>query len=215
MRLTCLKAWLAVAVFLTSASAYAQFMPVVARMKRTETTTQGGKVIQTKTSEGVYYRVDDGSYYQQWTKINGKEEPGKTNFAGLFDNRAGILYRLDLTNHLAYQRGQAPSPVAPGAMYKGYNPALAKDNVEGIPCVSMPTQVLQADGKTYARVGESCESVEYDLELKHDLSVPQPDGKVVRDTYQLYDIHIGTEPDATIFDLQRNFKIYRPESSQN
>ncbi|MGB6874881.1 MAG: hypothetical protein WBD87_02495 [Candidatus Acidiferrales bacterium] len=216
MRLTFLKVAVTVAVFLTSMSAYAQFMPVTAKIRRTEVTMQRGKVIQTKISEGVYYRNDDGSYYQQWTKVNGREEPGKTTVAGLFDNKAGILYRLDLTNHLAYQRERAPNPVTPDAtMYKGYTSALAKDNVEGIPCVSEPTQVLQSDGKTFVRIGETCESVEYNLELKHDLSVPQPDGKIVHDTYQLYDIHMGTEPDATIFDLQRNFKIYRPDTSQH
>ena len=96
-------------------------------------------------------------------------------------------------------------------MYKGYNPALAKDNVEGIPCVPEPTQVLQPDGKTNVRIGETCESVEYNLELKHDFTVPQPSGKIVHDQYELYDIHVGTEPDPSIFDLQKHFTIYRPE----
>lgn len=212
MKLTCLRTALLGLLFLTGANAYAQFMPVVAKMKRTEVTMRSGKVIQTKVSEGVYYRRDDGSYYQRWTTVNGSEE--KTQIAGLFDNRAGVLYRLDLTSHLAYERERAPNPVRPdAAMYKGYTPALAKDNVENTPCVSEPTQVLQPDGKTFVRVGYTCESVEYDLELKHDLTLPQPNGTVVRDTYQLYDLHIGVEPDASIFDLEKNFKVYRPESA--
>lgn len=204
------------AVFLTGTDAYAQFMPVVAKMKRTEVTMQGGKIIQTKVSEGVYYRTDDGSYFQQWTRVNGREEPNKTKFAGLFDNRAGILYRLDLTNHLAYQTDKSVSLIRPDAsLYKGYTPDLAKDSVEGIPCVSMPTRVLQPDGKTSIQIGYTCQSVEYNLELKHDLTVTQPDGRTIRDTYQMYDIHVGTEPDAAIFDLQKHFKIYRPAPPAN
>lgn len=216
MKTTYLKVAMTIAaISVAGTSAYAQFVPVVAKMKRTEVTIRDGKTIQTKTSEGVYCRKDDGSYYQRWTKVNGKAQPGRTDFAGLFDNSTGTLYRLDLTNHLAYQRGKAPAPVRPdSAVYKGYSATLAQDNVEGIPCVSEPTKVLQPDGKTNVVVGTTCESVEYNLELKHSFHLPQPDGTAIQDTYQLYDIHIGTEPDPSLFELQKNFKVYRPDGSQ-
>lgn len=209
MRPTFRKAALLGLLLTMTSVARAQFVPVVAKMKRTEIVRQNGKIIRTVSSDGAYYRPDNGSYYRQWTTVNGKKRPGETDSAGLFDNRTGILYRLDLTDHLAYQRGTVKPVKINASVYRGYAASAARNNAEGIPCASLPTRVLAPDGKSSVDVGRTCESAEYNLELIHDLTVVQPNGQKIEDRFQLYDVHVGTEPDHAIFDF-RKFTLYRP-----
>jgi len=63
------------------------------------------------------------------------------------------------------------------------------------------------------RIGSSCYSKTYHLTLKTDVTQTGPDGRSARNVMEMYAIQIGLEPDPSVFDLQHNFTIYKPEAA--
>ncbi len=202
------------AIALSVIPVYAQFVPVVAKIKNTSVVTVAGKVIRTEKKDGVYYRNSDGSYYRQWTKVDDGDRPDTTSVAELFDNKAAVAYKLDLINHIAYEREKAPNPILPDALYHNNNVnTLPQDTVAGVRCSVMKTRLHLPD-KPVAQIGETCMSIDYNLMLKQESNYPTPDGKVYHVIFEMYDVHLGTEPDPKLFDLKK-FRVYAPQPAKN
>ena len=212
MRLTYYAATPA-AILLGAVSLHAQFTPVTAKIRITDETIRNGKVIKTKMREGNYYRSSDGSFIRQWTKIDGDEKAAPFSPGQLFDNRTATNYQLDFANHRAYEREKGGEPMV--AHPPNYEAAkkLRHDSVQGIPCILNPVKFYHRDTNTYEDIGTNWRSLEYNLNLRLDLTRKLDNGDSVHEITELFEIHIGTEPDPKLFDLQKNFTVYRPEAA--
>jgi len=134
----------------------------------------------------------------------------------LWDNRTGTSYTLDFENKRATFHAKE-TPILPdtGTSTKGTE-NLPEEIVEGVRCKVEPTEILdpakgQKENGTPA--GKTWLSTDYGLEVKQDITYASRDGKtLVHSIFELYDIHIGEEPDRNLFDLDRNFQVLMPQS---
>lgn len=197
------------ALALTAITADAQYVPVVASVRQTTEITLGDKTIKTEVKEGNYYRSSDGSYIYQWTHLNG----AKSNLrSSLWDNKTATSYTLDYANHRA-MFGSRGTPLTPdlSSANRAAIEARPEEVVNGISCRVEPAR-FGPPGKQNGG-GRGWYSLENDLLVKNDITYPGSDGKtMVHDTYELYDIHLGQEPDANLFDLRKNFQVLVPQS---
>ena len=183
-------------------SVNAQFTPVTAKISETVETIVDGKVMQTQTRWGNFYRTADGSELRQWLKSDGSPDLGN-----LIENKTQMSYKLDYTLRIA--RGTAPppgarvSPLQPG--YMGGQKVLERwprDAVEGIPCAVVDVK-LHAPGRDRVLIGHSCNSAQYDVVLKMDRTTSQlGTKKTFHQVIELKEIHLGAAPDPKLFDLQ-------------
>jgi hypothetical protein len=199
------------AIVLAAAGLKAQSDPLIAKMRLTVEVSVEGRIQQTHTQEGLFYRASTGSEIQEWTVRDGKDTVGNMRWAGLTDREHDAFYKVDYQNHRAYQQSFAVSALqAPdnGPPPKG----LTQQSVEGIPCSKYPARLV-VPGKAPVEIGYSCRAESYDsLELKRETTV-ESGGKTMHTTFELYNIQTGVEPDPKLFDLT-SFTIYRPDEKK-
>lgn len=195
------------ALALTAISAEAQYVPVVASVRQTTEITLGDKIIKTEVKEGNYYRSSDGSYIYQWTHLNGTKSSSRSTF---WDNKAATSYTLDYANHRAIFQSKGTSLSPMSSQDRAAIEVLPEAVVNGVLCRVEPIKVGPPGKQTGG--GKGWYSLENDLLIKHAITYPGYDGKtMVHDTYELYDIHLGQEPDAKLFDIEKNFQVLVPE----
>lgn len=197
------------AVMSTAVAAEAQYVPVVASARQTTEITQAGNVIKHEVKEGNYYRSSDGSYIYHWTRLNGNPSVLRSS---LWDNKTATSYTLDYANRRATFESKG-TPLSPdmNAENRAAVEARPEEVVNGVLCRVEPVKFGPMGKPTGS--GKGCYSLENDLLIKNDVTYPTYDGKgVVHDTYELYDIHLGQEPDPNLFDLQKNFQVLTPQS---
>ncbi len=207
---------LAGALTMVALSTSAQFMPVIAKMRQTAETTRQGQVVKTEIKEGEFYRSSDGSVVRRWSKItvNGTEKDAGLSQGDFWDNRTATSYRLDYANRRAYFASKHDTPVSPTMSPKNLKAAESQpeEDIQGIRCRVQPAKFLPA-GKPLAEAviaGCSWMSVENVLLVKDDLTYPSTNGDTIHMTFELYDIHLGSEPDRNLFDVEKNFQVLRP-----
>jgi hypothetical protein len=191
-------------LLLLSSVAYGQAITAQQRITE-ETIAPNGKVIASHIRDGVYYRTSAGSTLEQFTTLDGQRLVGQQAWAILSDN--GVSYQLDYTQHRAYVVSHPE--FTPRSTPKVQR---AQSSVEGVPCALWPVYLVEAGTQTLA--GHGCFSEKYNLTLKTDVTIPGRDGQSIHKVTEMYDIQIGEEPDAKLFDLQHNFTIYRPDAQQ-
>lgn len=197
------------AVMLTPVAADAQYVPVVASVRQTTEIRQAGKVIKQEVKQGNYFRSSDGSYIYQWTLLNGNKSLLRSS---LWDNKTATSYTLDYAGRRAIFASKG-SPLSPDMSPENRSAAEARPEevVNGVPCRVEPVKFGPL-GKPIGS-GKGWYSVENDLLVKNDVTYPTYGGKgVVHDTYELYDIHLGQEPDPNLFDLEKNFQVLAPQT---
>lgn len=200
--------WVSMLILLGATSLHAQFAPVTAKMRQTKEVIVDGKVVETEMRAGNFYRSSDGSTLRQWTKANGNPDWGD-----LWDNKNLMSYRLEYSNRQAYE---TPAPEGaeaerPDALLPLASKGLPEDSVEGIRCVVSPIK-LDMPGKPIIPMGRACTSIQYNLELKEDVSTqPVKTNKTIHTVFELYQIKLGLEPDPRVFDVHANF-IVLPQS---
>lgn len=204
----------AVTVF-TIMPAYAQFMPLVAKMRQTMDRFDAATGAKAHfTSEGEFYRSSDGSILMRWTSRNGDEAAGRAMRGTLWDNRTGIGYSLDFVNKRAVFRAKE-NPTTPETGSSGTE-GLPEETIGGVTCKVEPVELIDpSKGQTEngTPVGKACFSADYDLTVKKDITTHSTDGKtVVHSVFELYDIHVGQEPDPSLFDLNKNFLVLKPQN---
>lgn len=188
----------------------AQFAPVVAKIRATIETSQGGKLIKTENKEGLYYRSSDGSTLTRWVTINGDENLGGDG--ELFDNKGLAVYNLNFRYKQATQINDAPIEKASPDEFKNLtNSKLGDDSIEGIRCRRGGTAMRWPDGHI-DKTGEYCASIEYALTLREDEKLTQK-GVTRHATKEMYEIKLGVEPDPKLFDVSAQFQVLRPEHS--
>ncbi len=200
---------LSLLVLLGGTNLHAQFAPVTAKMRHTKEVIVDGKVVETQTKEGNFYRSSDGSTLKQWTKAN-----GNLDWGDLWDNKNLMSYRLEYSNRQAYGDPAPKGAQAgrPDALFPLASKALPQDSVEGIRCAIFPVR-LHIPGNPPIPVGRTCESIEYNLQLKEDVTT-QPVGtnKTIHTVFELYHIKLGLEPDPKLFDVHANFTVYEAQA---
>ena len=155
--------------------------------------------------DGVYYRSSAGDTLIHYMTMDGAPTAGELAWGILQQN--GVRYQLDYALHRAYVVSHPQfTPPANIRMSRG-----VASSVEGIPCLLFP--VCQGNAGQVTRIGSSCYSKTYHLTLKTDVTQTGPDGRSARNVMEMYAIQIGLEPDPSVFDLQHNFTIYKPEAA--
>lgn len=197
-------AWFAVAALFAAGSMRAQFMPLEARIRETNHTLQGGKIVKSEIREGVYYRSSDGSTLTKWLTVNGE----KTSAAELFDNSDQASYQIDYSQGRAFKL-ESPSathvPVRPGG-WRSISKDVGSDSVEGLRCRILPVKV--SSGGTISDAGKSCVSQEYGLILWSELTTHGQGNNVLQSRTEMYGFKLGTEPDRKLFDIS-GFTIFK------
>jgi hypothetical protein len=181
-----------------------QWTPVVAKIRQTTEDIKDGRVSKRDVKEGYYFRAQDGSVLTKWTTLNGHERV----VGELFDNNTARSYKLDYASGTALPL--PPSDVkfgtlSPGMFKSQELNAIGHDSVSGVTCYLIPVQ-LQFKSRPPRRVGESCVSADYDLQLRTDMT--NGDAKfAVRELIEMYDIQIGEVPDPQLFDVKAHFRV--------
>jgi hypothetical protein len=190
---------------LLSSVAYGQAVTAHERLTE-ETINSNGKVIASHIREGVYYRTSAGSTLRQYTTLDGNAIVGQLGWAILQDGTG--TYKLDYTQHRAYVvSGPQATPLSGIPTTQ-----KAQSSVEGMPCTLWPVYLVEAGTKTI--IGQGCHSDKYNLTLKLDVTVPGKNGQSAHNVTEMYDVQIGQEPDAKLFDVQHNFTIFKPNAAK-
>jgi hypothetical protein len=194
---------LAVAIPLAVSSLYAQSMPLTAKVRSTNEVIVNGKVVDTHVREGLFYRASDGSELRRPVSLDGKPVQGEGARASLFDKPHATNYAIDYEKGEAFHAGPPPSfsPARLPTLESAVPPPSGQSSVEGYPCTLRPVYLVRPQGRIL--IGSNCVSEEYGLVLRTDVTTPSAItvGKAAHQTTELYDIHIGVEPDPKLFDL--------------
>jgi hypothetical protein len=192
---------LGVILLFASRGAHAQFTPVQAKIRELRQITLSDNSVVQRTKEGIYYRYSDGSVLVEWLTQDGQKAWDGT----LHDNKALKYYELDYKQQRAIQRPSAPVAVKPGA-YVSAKHDLGSDSVDGVRCWISPIKFRASPGSSFVDLGKACVSPEYDLRLWDDVT-----SNAKRTKTELYDIKLGAEPPASLFDVEAKFSIYVPQ----
>lgn len=194
-------AWLSALVFFSAHSVQAQWVPVTARVRETHETWKQGKLEKVDHKEGLFYRTSDGSTLKYWTTVNGDEKLGGQG--EMTDNKGLVQYSINMKHKYFYEIGTLPEKLTPQLNRPSSSSSGLGDKViGGLRCHRSSAVVQWPDGRREP-MGEECVSIEYNLKLLTDHQVTQ--GGVTRHVItEMYDINLGAEPDANLFDLQKN-----------
>jgi hypothetical protein len=196
-----------------ASNASAQFTPLIAKMRQTDETLAGGKVVKTVERDALYYRTSDGSYVLRWTSASKDGETQALHSGGLWDNKTGTSYKLDYQNMRATVEDIGRPPMQPDVSNDSEK-GLPQDSVHGIRCTVYPVKMKQPSGADL-RAGQLCTSTEHHLILKQELNYPTTGGQSVHSSMELYDVQLGTEPDPKLFDVAHSFTVYEPTPKKN
>jgi hypothetical protein len=187
---------------LGATNAKAQWVPLQAKIRTTVEITRNGATTKT-TRTGVIYRSGDGSALTVWDKSGTDAVTGEMK-----DNKNLHLYKINFTNHTAAEMAVSyPKPTLPDEILQARNSKLGDDFVDGVRCRKAAT-LIAWPGETPEKIGETCTSLEYALEIRHDYNSTH-DSITTHDLTEVYDIVAGKEPDASLFDVTR-FTVYQP-----
>jgi hypothetical protein len=192
-------------IFLLSPTSQGQAVTAQVRVTD-EIIASNGKVIASHIRDGVYYRTSSGSTLTHYTTLDGNPTAGEMASGSLSEN--GTNYQLDYTQHRAYVAPFPPPP--PHNETPRAQNTLGQSSVEGIACTLFP--VVLVTGGTKTPVGTLCDSDQYHLILRMDITNPGKNGTSSHNVTELYNIKVGLEPDPKLFDLQHNFTIYRADT---
>ena len=201
-----LKLGLLLMLFGAPNSVHAQFTPVSAKIRQTDTKKVDGKDVVI-VKEGNYYRSSDGSVLIQWLTVNGEKAWDGT----LEDNAEPAFYHLDYKQQRAYQEASHPGHTAKPGSFSVVND-IGGDSVEGVPCRIAPVKLVppgQSSQQARQEAGRVCVSAQYDLMLWEDWNVVPTE----RSRLELYGIKIGVEPDRGLFDVKSRFTVFAAKSS--
>ena len=195
---------IAISLLLGGVAAQGQAIPITAKISERTDVIEHGKIIESYSRSGTFYRTGDGSELYAWTEENGKH----STRGSLWDPNTGNSYRLDLQAHSAIQ-----NPIKhrfPTSNSEQAPASLPEDSVEGIPCKVMQVDIRGSRIPTSLNAGRACWSNEYDLELRSDVSVPSGADKVQHHVKRLTDIKPNAQIDEKLFDLRR-YTVYKAD----
>lgn len=204
MNLTLCKIAFCVPVALLAVNSRAQEVPLSARIHQRTDVMVDGQVVNTLESDTRFYRSSDGSTLTL---------PVGDGSGTLWDNKAGVAYRLDLKEKIAYEDPHSLHTPNPSS-HNQSDPKFPNDEVEGITCTVVPVTVRSRPGTPYetsVTPGKTCVSSTLGLELKSDVVVDIGSGKTERLVKQLRDIKVNAELDPKIFDPHQ-YTIYGPQN---
>jgi hypothetical protein len=189
------------------ATAQSTWLPVTARIRETYEKSENGSKSNVEVKEGYFYRSASGSTLIEWVSINNDNSRGGK--AELFDNTTGADFSLNTT---AKTGMRMPSPngtqiLSPDYLKGASNSKLGTETIEGIVCYKVTSTLLFPDGRKEP-AGDACQSPEYGLTLRMDTFAREQNGSVTHRTIrELYDIKLGAEPEAKLFDIS-SYEIY-------
>jgi hypothetical protein len=203
---------LSVLILSSAYTVQGQWVPVTAKARETVETSKDGKLEKVDRKEGVFFRTSEGSTLRYWTSVNADEKLGGRG--EMTDNRGLIQYSVNMKHKYFYELGKLPKPLTPVVRITSPTTNSADKVIEGLRCHCSPAFVQWPDGRR-DRIGENCAAIDYDLEVRTDHTSTQ-NGLTRHVIAELYDISPGEEPDANLFDLQKNgatvFKQTEPKN---
>jgi len=185
--------------------AVAQWSPVVAKIRETSETTANGRTVETKTRDGIYLRLSNGSALTHWIAVNGVRGPGE---GSLLDNKALLTYSLNYKTKQARQSRFALSESLHQDMYANIT-SQGESKVAGLSCKRIPVevQVLQSPPQ---KSGEACVSADLGLMLRNETRVKMSDGSTVHNLTEMYDVQVNVQPSQREFEVEKTFEVIRP-----
>jgi hypothetical protein len=181
--------------------AFGQWIPVTARVRDTFVATVNGKVLGVEKKEGFFHRSSNGSTLYVWLDVWGGTM--KPAVGQLIDNQKHLMYNLDYVRLEARQIRQiGPKPLSDPSNVKDFG--MGQEYIEGIRCVVTPIYFMTKDQV----IGKTCYASQYGLALREDATWTYK-GQTNHHTSDMYDIKLGTEPDSSLFNLER-YTVYRP-----
>jgi hypothetical protein len=197
-----------VVVLVQTTALFAQFVPVTSGIRVTTETVDKGKVVKSEKKEGVFLRTSDGSTLTHFTRVNGVEEPG---IGELLDNRNLASYQLFYQAHKAVESNmKMPEPVRPDMWSATPLQSLGERRVGGVDCTIIPLSMKLQD-KPEQRIGQMCVSPQYGLILGQETAQTDQNGSIVRSVMEMYDVKLNASPDPNLFELRRNFTVFKAE----
>src|SRR5580704_9215438 len=85
-----------------TSAAYAQDVPLSAKIHETEQVFIDGKLARTHTREGIFLRTASGMVLRQWTLIDGKQPTGEPGYGVVTDTQKGVIYNVDYARQTVY-----------------------------------------------------------------------------------------------------------------
>jgi hypothetical protein len=208
------KYLIALLLFVSAAStALAQFTPVVSKVRQTQETLVGGKVVKSVQREALYYRQSDGSYIFKWVSQTKDGESLPESTGAFWDNKTASAYRLDYQNKRAVLEARHKLPMQPNTSIATIemDKKFPEELVHGIPCRVHPLSIHMPSGNDVP-AGQMCISRKNNLTLKKEETY-----SVGNDTFHLlmeyYDIQLGVEPDPKLFDFSHSFNVFEPATA--
>jgi len=195
--------WAAVGIMfvLSSLTAQAQWIPIVAKITESRTITKPDKSTHVENIEGYVYRSADGSQTDRMKMV----VDGKLIYDGgtLLDNKKLIVYEVNYLNKTVREVEKLPAPRKPELSTKHDNKPVPEESVDGIMCYVFP--VILA-GK---EIGKMWVAKDYKITIKSDYEVPG-NGSTTRVQNHAHDIQANHEPDHKVFEIDPSFRVEAP-----
>lgn len=204
------KPFLLAVFVLAGSSVQAQWVPVTAKIRETKQILREGRVIQTHSREGAYYRRSDGAELREWARVDGDESKA---VGYLTLHAEGITYDLTMINRRAMERRFAV-PVGVDMRTPPKPPArpanLQRITIGGVDCTVVPSRTRAAADAPAVPDGDVCMADALNLMLRRQHSYRLPDGREVRTVFEMVEIQANVDPHPGLFDLKgRGFTIFR------
>jgi hypothetical protein len=165
----------------------------------------GGQTLMTESS-GMYYRSSSGSTLVIRSPVVGGQIRDDHALAALTDAETGEVFSLDYRRGVATLMQRRRTPLTP----RSPDPStfIGNDMVNGIACVirrvvCIDNQRLQNEG---VECGRAWYSPELHLTIKTESGEIMPSGQGTKSIVEIYDIQIGVEPAATLFEIPAGFE---------
>ena len=157
----------------------------------------------------MYYRRSDSSYIFKWVSQikDGESLPESTG--AFWDNKTASAYRLDYQNKRAVLEAKHKLPMQPNTsiatieMDRRYGRASSRHSMPG-----SSVSIHMPSGNDVP-AGQMCISRENNLTLKKEETYSVAGNDTFHVLMEYYDIALGVEPDAKLFDFSQSFTVFR------
>ena len=186
---------------LPSLVAQTQWIPIIAKITESRTTTTPDKSTQVENSEAYLYRSADGSQTDRRKVV----VDGKLIYDGgtLLDNKKLVVYEVDYLNKTVREVEKLTAPRSPELSTKRDGKPVPEESVDGIKCYVF--SVILA-GK---EVGKMWVAKDYKIAIKSDYEV-SANGSMTRVQNHAHDIQAHQEPDHKVFEIDPSFRVLAP-----
>ncbi|HEY0702259.1 MAG TPA: hypothetical protein VGD60_05785 [Candidatus Acidoferrales bacterium] len=183
--------------------ARSQWIPILAKIRSTVEITRNGTTTKTLQT-GIFFRSSDGSTMTTWDKNDAGDVIGE-----LMDNKKLHLCVINYTKGtLIPVRTCFKGPVTSEEILRARNSLLGDDFVDGVRCRRSAT-FIDWPGQEPERVGETCTSLDYVLEIRHDYTSTR-NSVTTHDLTEIYNIVVPRQSHPRRSDISSLHPLIQP-----